>query len=784
MGLGFPIISIIETYLMQKTKRTILTPVVKIIILLFAGMLTAFFLSCSNDPAAHLIYLENSRIKLGFDRKTGLLRVFDDLDHFYEFLSEDIVSGSPWQIYLFSGSGTKVVDISKASRFHIEKVDSRNLVFIWNEFADIKNKNFQVEVKVILEKDEPSSAWQISLTGCEGLNLSSVVFPRISGLKNPGKEFLAVPSWMGELIEDPRIQLSKLSGREKKYEWTYPGPLSMQCMALYSPQKCGFYAACHDSLAYRKSFGFLLDTLNSLVYQMNNYPVFDSAQTTYKPAYQAIVGSFTGDWINAAERYKKWGSKQQWCVQSRLKNNLSPAWLNKTALWVWNRGQSSNVLLPAASLKQKLDLPVNVFWHWWHGCSYDDGFPEYFPPREGKKSFMKALAAAQQDGLKAIVYMNVLQWGTSTDSWKKENASAAAVKDINGNMNSHVYNVFTAKSLTSMCIGTRFWKDKYASLCERALNSYHLNGIYMDQACLSRTCYDSHHGHPLGGGNYWVENFETLTGQIRAETTQSDQPVLAGEGCGEVWLPYLDVFLALQVSMERYAGINGREPIPFFQAVYHAYGITYGNYSSLLIPPYDTLWPKAFAPKNPTELLDKKYNRQFLMEQARSFVWGMQPTIANYREFLNRDRKEEIDYLINLAKVRYQGLKYLLRGEFLRSPDNEFPQEELNISRLSIYAGREGQSVTHFQKSFPLVYEGTWKSDDNQIGIALASISDKAFPVNLSFDSSDYNLPASGTIYLIDTGGKRILTSYTDGKIEINFRLPPKGLCIVEIIAG
>jgi len=745
-------------------------------------LIIIFLPACHTASAEKIIYLKNDSITLGFDKYTGSLRIFTDFVNSYQFLDSTLSDGSLWKINITGNSGIETLDISTAARFEIIHADSKMLVFNWYDFDRIKQKDFQIEVKITLDDIKAESLWQIALTGCDGLKIEQVVFPRICGLREQDQEYLAVPTWMGELIEDPRIQLSKITGREKKYEWTYPGPLSMQCLALYGPQRYGFYAACHDSLAYRKSFCFVLDTLNSLIYEMSNYPVYDSTQSNYTPPYEAVIGSFRGDWISAAEKYKQWGSKQRWCVQSRFKNNLSPAWLNKTSVWVWNRGRSSKVLSPAVALKQKLNLPVNVFWHWWHGCSYDVGFPEYFPPREGKKDFNQALATAQQKGLKAIVYMNVLQWGTSTDSWKKENASAAAVKDINGHMNSHVYNVFTGKSLTSMCIGTRFWKDKYASLCDSALNFYRLNGIYMDQACLSRTCYDRNHGHPLGGGNYWVENFEILTGQIRSETFQSEQPVLAGEGCGEVWLPYLDVFLALQVSMERYAGINGREPIPFFQAVYHPYGITYGNYSSLLIPPYDELWPKEFAPKDPDRLLDAKYNRQFLMEQARSFVWGMQPTIANYREFLNHDRQEEIDYLIDLAKIRYRGLKYLLYGEFLRSPEIKFPQEDLNIYRLSIYAGRKGESVTHFHKRFPLVYAGTWKSDDNQIGIALASISDNAFPVNFSFESSEYQIPASGAIFLIDKQGRRMLTGYRDGNIEINITLPPRGLCIVEIV--
>ena len=35
-------------------------------------------------------------------------------------------------------------------------------------------------------------------------------------------------------------------------------------------------------------------------------------------------------------------------------------------------------------------MPVSVFWHWWHGCAYDAGFPEYLPPREGTDAFKTA----------------------------------------------------------------------------------------------------------------------------------------------------------------------------------------------------------------------------------------------------------------------------------------------------------------------------------------------------------------------------------------------------------
>jgi hypothetical protein len=751
-------------------------------ILLICVLLLITYSCCKRNAVTEIIYIDNGKISLGFNKKTGAFISFRDLINSQDLLDNKIPQISLWKIEISTSSVIETLDMNCASKFSCSKPDPLTLILKWKAFADLRNKNVQVTATVSLDNNKSMSSWKISIEGIMGKQINQVAFPIISGIADLGEEYFAVPSWMGQVIKDPRTALSQSTGQEKKFEWSYPGQLSLQCLTLYDPQKCGLYAACNDSLGFRKSFSLSLDSLNSLVFKMLNYPSLDSTLTSYSPSYSSIIGSYKGDWITAAGIYREWGSKQRWSKESRFRSNLTPAWLDSTALWVWNRGKSPNVLKPAEDMKQRLGLPVNVFWHWWHGCSYDDGFPEYIPPREGKESFVSAISASQDKGIRSIVYMNQALWGITTESWKNENAAPASAKNPEGNTITQVFNIFTNKPTAYMCIGTAFWKDKYSSLCDSAVNTYKANGVYMDMACLSLLCYDRSHGHPVGGGNYWIEHFGNLTRQIRSKIPSQNQIVLAGEGCGEVWLPYLDLFLTLDVSKERYAGIGPWETIPFFQAVYHQYGITYGNYSSLIVPPYDKLWPKEYAPKEPLKLLDKGFNKQFLMEQARSFVWGLQPTIANYQSFLASDRMEEIKYLLNLAKTRNHGLQYLLYGKFLRSPDINSPEEGFNISRLSIYAGKKGNTVTTLHGTFPLIYSGTWQADNKQVGIALASISDNPFRVDFSLHSSDYELPPTGKINIIEADGKRFLTAYSNEKIHVDFILNPKSLCIIEIV--
>ena len=428
---------------------------------------------------------------------------------------------------------------------------------------------------------------------------------------------------------------------------------------------------------------------------------------------------------------------------------------------------------------------MSVFWHWWHGCAYDTGFPEYLPPREGAEPFKTALVAAQAEGLHALVYMNQRLWGMTTHSWAEEGAERFAVKGPNGKVAPEVYNTFSNAPCASMCIGTEFWRNKYAGLAERAVRELGVDGIYMDQACSSLACYDPTHGHPRGGGTYWMNGFRLLTEDIRrrceARAPQRVRApvVLAGEGCGEAWLPYLDLMLALQVSKERYMAQDEWETIPFFQAVYHPYTVTYGNYSSLTMPPYDELWPAASAPKEPLKLLDRKFSRQFMLEQARAFVWGQQPTIANFLPAQLQQRPEEMAYLLRLARIRSHAAKYLLYGTFLRPPELHAPEATLDMSRLSIYAGQQG-GLTEFQKASPLALAGAWRAPDGDVGLAVASLAEEPLELSFELDAKYYGLRKGARMYRSNESGRQELGRLPSGRSNLKLSLPARGACLLE----
>jgi len=739
---------------------------------------------------ADTLWLENAGLKLGIDARNGALLALTDRATGQAFVEAQGATGI-WRLDRLGSSDSEVVP-SAARRFSWHELAGdrpglgSGLALVWSDFGLNEAPGLRVTATVRLLADSALSEWRIVVDSPGALAIEQVRFPRIAGIPRlGGGEELAVPRWMGALARDPAALLAGADGKGRRLEWAYPGTLSLQVLALYRRGRggAGLYAAADDTLAYRKTFAVWGDSDGSRGYELI-HPLEDPARARkqWSPPYAALLGTFRGDWITVAERYRAWGTRQPWARESRLRRGRVPEWLLHTGMWVWNRGRSPGVVPPALALQHALGLPVNIYWHWWHHGPYDTSFPDYLPPREGIDSFRAAVAAAHAAGSHAMVYMNQRLWCTGTPSWASEHAARWAVKEKDGRVRQETYNTFDPQPCATMDVTTPFWRAKYASIADTVLDDYRVDGIYMDQAVQSLVCWDSTHGHPVGGGNYWMDGFRALAAQIRAAAKpRGRRPVLlAGEGAGEPWLPQLDLMLTLQVSQERYTDpASGWEPIPFFQAVYHPYGVTYGSYSSLVMPPYDELWPAQSAPPHPLELLDTRFRRQFYLEQARSFVWGLQPTIANFRPSQLADRPEETAYMMRLARIRARALEYLLYGEFVRPPELRVPSVDVDLSRVSIYAARHG-GPTVSSARYPAAIAGAWRAEQGGVAIAVASIVDRPTSVSFTFDPAAYGLAGSGRIDWIDEDGRRSFGAFSSGALPVTLELPSGGACVLE----
>lgn len=713
-------------------------------------------------PEADRPTLDSAATRIEFDPTTGRLTSLLDRARSVEAVADTSVQ----ELWSFERADGRVVGPRQGGRFSWSAAEGKNpgLRLTWSELGLPDAPELEVRVEVRMEGNGPGSRWRIALENLAGPVIRSVQFPRLGALRKQEGEILSAPVWMGEQTRVARSLLNPPGKPGGRWQWEYPGMLSMQFLDWSGPTGAGLLLSTDDADSLGKRFAVAGDGHDGVTLEVVHLPRGGPSTTRrYSPPYDVLVTPHGGGWFGASQAYATWAGKQSWVQRSRMRARLTPAWLRDTGLWVWNRGRSAEVLRPAAALQERAGLPVSVQWHWWHGCAYDAGFPEYLPPREGAPAFSDALADAHKRGLRALVYMNQRLWGMTTASWAAERAERFAVKGPDGKVKPEVYNKFLPVPCAPMCMGTDFWRAKYAGLATSAVTGLGVDGIYMDQACTSLACYDPSHGHPPGGGRYWMDGFRSLVSDIRQRCAPGGSPALAGEGCGEAWLPCLDAMLSLQVSMERYAEPGQWEPVPLFQAVYHDCAILYGNYSSLTRPPYDDLWPRKTAPKEPLALLDRKFSTQFRLEQARAFAWGQQPTLANFGPGLFETRGDEVEFVLRLARLRRRLLPFLQDGQLLRPLEGEGPELTIPMSRLSIYAG-QGEAVKEFTRAVSQVISAVWKSPDGRVAVGLVNIGDTPTRLPVRLDAPRYPIAAGGKFEILeDSGASRSQTFGADG---------------------
>ena len=696
--------------------------------LLLTLILLPLLLACSEQ-----VVLDNGSLRLTFDRKTATLTSMVDLETGYEYLDTLAQPQRLWSIVpLVKGDS-----IPEPTEVRVRQISDLEAKISWSGSGV-----FSLEARVRLDKERPLSYWTVEMSDYDGAKVKELNFPYLANIKEFTNEEIALSNWTGRLYKNIRKHRKSLGTIHQNRP-------TMQLTAIYGEEPSGLYIATNDTLSYGKALNFgFREHLTDL--KMINILEMGADKSYYKPTYEFILGTLHGDWYDAAQIYREWALQQHWTKNNRLHSGKMNRWLPETDIWVWNRGRSSNVLTEAADLKEYLgDYNVSVLWHWWHNGPYDDVFPEYLPPREGRDSFVKAVAEAKAKGINMTPYMNSIQWGESRKSWKEQNIEQYVARKADGSTHAHVYNKFTGNPITPMCMSQEFWREKYSDLCDTVVNDYGCTGVYMDQACLHYWCYNPNHGHSVGGGNYWVKGYLKLIERIREKTAERN-PILTGEGSGEDWMAHLDGFLTLEGSRERMSGLSKANVIPLFNAVYHEHAICFGNFGGFTYPPYDEFWPKEFRAPNTETLLPAKYNTQLRMEQARTFVWGTQPMIVNYHAFARKARPVEMRFLAELVAKRKEYKEYLQYGKMLRAPKMASDYaEEIDVAQMSTYGYKlKGTNLFPHKKVVPMLYSSAWRNKEGNVLLTFVNISEEERSLSFKIDPAEYGLGKEGKIYI------------------------------------
>ena len=716
--------------------------------LLLTLLAIPFLCGCSDRVA-----IDNGSLRLEFDRETASLLSMVDLETGYQYLDTEAKVNSLWSIIPLN-DGDAIAEPSEAK---VRRVSRNEVKLVW-----CGKGAFTLEARVRLDKEKPLSYWSVELKDYDKSKVKELVFPYLTNIKAFTNEEVLISDWTGALYKNPRAQHKHISLFKRNHQHH-----AMQLSAIYGEEESGIYIATNDTEGYGKSFTIEFHD-EKTDYKMINILDVKSDQKSYKPSYDFILGALHGNWYDAALIYREWALQQEWVKNNRLHSGKMNSWLPETDVWMWNRGYSSNVFPEAEDLKSYLgDCNVSVLWHWWHNGPYDDAFPEYLPPREGRESFVKAVAKARSKGINMTPYMNSFQWGGATKSFREKGVERYVARKADGSTLAHIYNKFTGNPLVPVCITQEFWRETYSGLCDSLINGYGCSGVYMDQSCNNYLCYNAEHGHTVGGGNYWVKSHQRLIERIREKTTEQN-PVLTGEGSGEDWIGHLDGFLTLEGSRERMRGAKASDIVPLFNAVYHGYAICFGNLSGLTYPPYDDCWPKEYRSPDTETLLPKKYSMQMRMEQARTFVWGTQPMISNYHPFVRKGRPTEMRYFAELVAKRKLYKEYLQYGTMMRAPKmkDEYVKE-LDMVQMTIYSYKdEGTNIFPFKKRVPTLYSSAWRNKEGNILLAFTNINEEAKALSFSIDLDEMGLNDHFTLYIDGVAQEGAPQSHYDVTID------------------
>ena len=382
----------------------------------------------------------------------------------------------------------------------------------------------------------------------------------------------------------------------------------------------GLYIAAEDPEARIKSFeiegeqNILFDTPVELGVEGPRYPV--------------VLAPLRGDWWAAAWRYKDFALKQKWCAKGLIKDIPTyPRRICEIPLWINIHGHpdvASNVLARAKAVFP--DFSVGLHWHLWQHSGHDVNYPEYFPEQPGTK---ECIAFCESIGQEPMPYTNGRLWSADTAGYQM--AKPFAVMRQDGSRHVEKYASWTPP-LAVMCPYRLEWHLVMRNFAGRILDELGAKSIFIDQigAAEGCACYDSSHGHPVGGGAWWYNGYEKALSPIR-RAYNAKGSFLTTEGSGEAYIGMVDGFLQVVQRTP--------EDVPFHNAVYSGYTTYFCS------PENNDDDPAAFRALQTRELL-----------WGNSLGWFL-PDIL--------DRPDKCDILRDLCAFRQENLDVLAYGNLL-----------------------------------------------------------------------------------------------------------------------
>ena len=257
---------------------------------------------------------------------------------------------------------------------------------------------------------------------------------------------------------------------------------------------------------------------------------------SFEATYPVSVGIFHGDWYTAARIYRRWAIQQPWCAKGTLaERDDLPDWFKEREFFQQGGGGGIGPFEADQRIARNYGRPVGIWMTHWMHYGFDNKYPDYFPPRIGEEAFKQMIAHGRELGLHYMPYINVNHYAYDAPSQSPavREAGARFVWGPDRTLGMRFKYGTVDMHAMVMCPATKIWQDKVSENVRKLIQKYDCDGIYFDTLdiyCMQ--CSHPDHGHPQGGGNYWVEGVREILRRARRESMAAGKKVAFS---GEFW---------------------------------------------------------------------------------------------------------------------------------------------------------------------------------------------------------------------------------------------------------
>ena len=505
-----------------------------------------------------------------------------------------------------------------------------------------------------------------------------------------------------------------------------------QFVALLDDEKPCWYVDAHDSVARQKlAYAYCRANLKeprARLGILSYVPMLKEKSMSYTLPWKGVIRPFRGGWWEAAQLYKPWAMEQPWTAKARRRTQ-TPQFkrLREICFWAWNRGAADQVVPPFERFMEESGVSCALDWYWWHHQSYDTGYPNFWPPRDGEAKFAATIAALRRRGAFTMVYTNGLSRDLDDETWNEgEGGEKDARVGHDGRIFSQLWNIHmpTPHRLAATCGEGRGFQKLLGGVIGRLADAG-LDAVYLDQvSCGSgKPCWNPRHTHAPGDVVGDMNGYYRFIDELHAAHPSL---TLASEEVSEAFLGEFDFFISLFGTSYERCGLGALpefEAVPVWNALYHGLTATFGTYSLMDgIPPWDDEhWPAShkWTPEQEKDWA-ALFPDQFAVEFGRTVAWGNQPTAHAMRPEHPEKYPADYRFMIDCARFYRDHRDFLFDGE-LRSPGRlACAVKKVDFQRRGIYHPA-GRYVTVTQPALPTVFHNVWKSAKGEVAAILVN---------------------------------------------------------------